>query len=314
MLTEIYKGDKNRFSNLSQEWLELHRSNVCYGTYKMYRHITEALNLKFGNENIGELKFLELQKYINSLYSYQKFSKSRIQKYIITLNLIIKYAIKNELININIAASLQIPIDATSTIRLPISQNQIQIIHNNYSIEFGLYGFLLIYTGLRKSECLALQGEDFDFENKRIKIWKKVIFENNRPIVKEYCLKNKTNYRYVPIFDEMIDIIKQLIKPGFIFVDENNELLYDSKIIKSWKKYCEKIGLKFTQHQARHTYATILYNAGVDLKSAQYFLGHKCSKVTMDIYTHLDEENLPAQSSNMINEYVKLKLLNKNNH
>ncbi len=43
----------------------------------------------------------------------------------------------------------------------------------------------------------------------------------------------------------------------------------------------------FTTHQLRHTYATMLYDAGVDVKSAQDFLGHADPTVTMNIYTHL---------------------------
>jgi site-specific recombinase XerD len=40
----------------------------------------------------------------------------------------------------------------------------------------------------------------------------------------------------------------------------------------------------------RHTYATILYNAGVDVKSAQRFLGHADINVTLKIYTHLSAQ------------------------
>lgn len=45
----------------------------------------------------------------------------------------------------------------------------------------------------------------------------------------------------------------------------------------------------FTAHQLRHTYATMLYDAGVDIKSAQKFLGHSNIQVTLKIYTHLSE-------------------------
>lgn len=44
---------------------------------------------------------------------------------------------------------------------------------------------------------------------------------------------------------------------------------------------------RFTAHQLRHTYATMLYDAGVDVKTAQDLLGHADSTVTMNIYTHL---------------------------
>jgi len=43
----------------------------------------------------------------------------------------------------------------------------------------------------------------------------------------------------------------------------------------------------FTAQQLRHTYATMLYDADVDVKTAQKLLGHKDLTVTMKIYTHL---------------------------
>ena len=44
---------------------------------------------------------------------------------------------------------------------------------------------------------------------------------------------------------------------------------------------------KFSAHMLRHTYATMLYDASVDIKSAQYFLGHASIELTLSIYTHL---------------------------
>ena len=45
-----------------------------------------------------------------------------------------------------------------------------------------------------------------------------------------------------------------------------------------------------TPHMLRHTYATLLYDAGVDVKSAQEFLGHADIQTTLKIYTHLTEQ------------------------
>ena len=41
-----------------------------------------------------------------------------------------------------------------------------------------------------------------------------------------------------------------------------------------------------TPHMFRHTYATMLYNAGMDVKSTQRFLGHADNNMTLKIYTH----------------------------
>lgn len=52
----------------------------------------------------------------------------------------------------------------------------------------------------------------------------------------------------------------------------------------------ERKVFRFQPHDLRHTFATALYDAGVDVKSAQYYLGHADIRVTMDLYTHLSEE------------------------
>ena len=46
----------------------------------------------------------------------------------------------------------------------------------------------------------------------------------------------------------------------------------------------------FTPHCLRHTYATMLYDAGVDVLTAKELLGHSDIKTTLSIYTHLSKE------------------------
>ncbi|MCI1966898.1 MAG: tyrosine-type recombinase/integrase [Oscillospiraceae bacterium] len=52
----------------------------------------------------------------------------------------------------------------------------------------------------------------------------------------------------------------------------------------------------------RHTYATSLYRAGVDLKTAQYLLGHSDIRMTAEIYTHIAENDV-ANSADKISDY-----------
>ena len=64
----------------------------------------------------------------------------------------------------------------------------------------------------------------------------------------------------------------------------------------------------FTAHQLRHTYATILYEAGVDVLTAQRLLGHADVETTLRIYTHLTKEKQRA-SLEALNESLKDKAL-----
>jgi integrase len=60
---------------------------------------------------------------------------------------------------------------------------------------------------------------------------------------------------------------------------------------------------RFTAHQLRHTYATMLYNANVDVKSAQEYLGHSSIQTTLAVYTHLTPEKREA-STKAFNDYL----------
>lgn len=59
----------------------------------------------------------------------------------------------------------------------------------------------------------------------------------------------------------------------------------------------------FTAHQLRHTYATMLYDAGVDVLTAQRLLGHADVQTTMKIYTHLSEQK-EQNSINSLNSFI----------
>ena len=73
----------------------------------------------------------------------------------------------------------------------------------------------------------------------------------------------------------------------------------------------KKIGLdphKFTTHKLRHTAATLMYQAGVDIRALQEILGHEQLSTT-EIYTHINNEQLrEAVDANPLSHVQKEKL------
>ena len=61
----------------------------------------------------------------------------------------------------------------------------------------------------------------------------------------------------------------------------------------------------------RHTYATMLFDANVDIKSAQRFLGHEDVQVTLAIYTHLTKYK-EDQAIKALNEHLDEKIVPQN--
>lgn len=90
-------------------------------------------------------------------------------------------------------------------------------------------------------------------------------------------------------------------KKDFIFTCQGH-LYTKSNINSRWKSYQFFIGLNVTQHQFRHTYCTLAYRAGIPVKATQVLLGNKSMKMTLDIYTHVSEQDIEA-AANTFNTY-----------
>ena len=124
---------------------------------------------------------------------------------------------------------------------------------------------VLFATGLRVSEIASLKNEDI-----------KII--NNRVVIHVYNSK-RNNERYVPIFDS--DVATHLLhyvkenKTNPIFKIKKRGIQYHAK------KCGEDLGIYFTVHQTRHTFATEKLHEGMRIDILQKILGHKDISTTM---------------------------------
>lgn len=164
-------------------------------------------------------------------------------------------------------------------------------------------------TGVRRGELLALTWEDVDLEAATLTVNKSAWFDNNRVAVKEP--KSKAGVRAVPIPQKIQLILTQQKEKAicpYVCPSTQGKIMTHVAYVNAWNSYLHFLNLKaggrdrsrispkvqamkpFAAHQLRHTYATMLYDAGVDMKSAQKFLGHSDIQVTLKIYTHLSDE------------------------
>lgn len=92
---------------------------------------------------------------------------------------------------------------------------------------------------------------------------------------------------------------------GYVFTHPDGRPYYPSypshELKKVLAKHPELPNIRF--HDLRHSYATNLYRAGIDLKTAQYLLGHSSIQVTANIYTHLDRDEA-AGSITQLEQYL----------
>jgi integrase len=213
--------------------------------------------------------------------------------------MIFKYAVMNGIVDNNPTQIITLPSNLPKKQRKLPTDEELKLINQNYNgIDFLPY--FLLNTGLRKSEALALNYEDIDFEKKIIKVYKHLIHDGNSPII-EYKTKTINSERNVILLDRLANIIPKK-NHGPLFANDKGNYLSKKEFETQWKNWQKKHNTKITAHQLRHGFATMLFEAGIDLKDAQELMGHSDIKTTHTIYTHIRNQR-KEQTAAKLNAY-----------
>ena len=138
---------------------------------------------------------------------------------------------------------------------------------------------VLLATGLRIGELLALTDKDVDFEKKTLNINKNVVFIGSKKIIQ--TTKTDAGNRIVPF---PTSIQQYLQGKGVLF-----DITYNA-VHCGFRRLTAKSGINVSAHILRHTYANKLEEAGIPPKVKQYLLGHSDLNVTQNIYTDIKED------------------------
>lgn len=139
---------------------------------------------------------------------------------------------------------------------------------------------LLFATGIRISELCSLKTNDVNFFDRTILIYGKGSKERKVQIGNDSVVEILEEYKK--------DFQSETKKCGLFFVNQDGTPISDQAIRRMIKKYASlaSIELHITPHMFRHTFATSLLEADVDIRYIQEILGHSSINIT-EIYTHV---------------------------
>lgn len=159
---------------------------------------------------------------------------------------------------------------------------------------------LLVASGLRIGEAVALSWSDIDFKTGSVSVSKTTL----RAVIQSTPKTDKSN-RIVLIDSKAVEVLKhwELFQAKYFMSigKGKQELVFPNRtggvldyqtmrpFLIKWLRACQLPQVGF--HGFRHSHASLLLNADVPYKEIQERLGHASIKMTMDTYSHLESDN-----------------------
>lgn len=162
--------------------------------------------------------------------------------------------------------------------------------------------FLLLDTGMRRGELLGLEWKDINFEACTITVRRNSVYLPQQGVITQ-TPKTRKSIRTIKVPQDCIDMLRkyrtyqlqerlqlgdQWQEHDRLFTTWNGSPLHPSSVTGWFSKFARDAGLPdgITIHSLRHTNATLLIAAGVNVRTVSARLGHAQTSTTLDIYSH----------------------------
>ena len=305
------------FKAAAEAWHDEHWKKIRAGTKVYYGPAYKRALEQQKGRLITEVSPSDINNHLLALAAKGYASKT-VSAQRSVYNLVFNYAIVSEepwlkgWVTLNPTASVRVPRGLPKTRRQAPEDDVVEIIRQNIDKPFGIFPIFALCTGFRKAEIIAVTWGDIDFKAGTINCNKAADLSegtgNKTP-------KTDAGIRTVPLLDDLRAVLKRpkaAKNTDNVFQFEGHQLT-GAKYDSNWLSWCRSVGLtkiivekrgkrngkpytvnstrpNLGAHQLRHGYATLLFESGVDVYTAQKLLGHANIETTMGIYTQLREK------------------------
>jgi len=308
---------------IKKKLLDLVRDKIrfkhySYSTERTYVHWIKHYIFFYNKKHPAEMGKYEIETFLTKLATKDRVSPTTQNQAFSALLFLYKEVLGVDISEWNIQA---LRAQERKHIPVVLTKEEVKSVLQHINKEYSLVVNLMYGCGLRMNEAINIRLKDIDFGFDKIYIWdSKSLKDRTMPLPQKLKSKLLEQVEYVTILH------KQDLENGYgsVFIPYALEKKYpSSKFETKWqylfpmkniskdprtkeqrrhhihpqtlgrniKVASQKATLnkRVTSHIFRHSYATHLLQAGIDLRSIQELLGHKSVETTM-IYTHVVSE------------------------
>lgn len=277
------RSDQQTVGDYARYWLPIHKADVRQTTFNGYQSILNHILPPIENTRLCDVTTDDIAEMFSKL---KGMSASYIHKARILMTEIFQSAVDAEYILRNpcSATSIKPPKGTRGTHRAITDEERQLILTTPHRMQ--LPAMVMLYCGLRRGEMLALTAEDIQGDD--LVVSRAVSFVSNKPIID--APKTAAGNRRVPIPSILRPFLADLSGP--IAKSANGQPMTEQAFQRGWESYLHTLSkaaghsISIRAHDLRHSYCTMLRDAGIDMHQAIIWMGHADEKMILRIYDH----------------------------
>jgi len=320
---EFVKNDsvvvqRNTVANYMTDWLENNKKNELKP--KSYDRLEQTLKYqvlpRIGHLQIASIKSGDIQKMVNDLKN-DGYSYSSIKKAYDAVNDCFRTGVIQRTVTFNPALGVKIPAKKSfgkSEIRF-YEEHEVKAIQSAALEQFGngkkIYRLgaaipLALNTGLRMAELLGLKWSDVSLDKRLLSVNTTRVIVKNREedadtnfiVIEQDSTKTESGQRTIPLnntaYESLLNLKEVTGEFEYVLSTESGKPILPRNLDRLCRNILVRAGLPeekiYGLHALRHTFASMLFKNGVDVKTVSELLGHSDVTITYNTYIHLIED------------------------
>ena len=269
-----YNVDLNNItlSELYDRWIKRIEGKVSNGVLRSH-NVARSRFEQLGDVPMKNIKTDQLQDWMDNI-DLKPGTKKRVKS---TMSQLFNYAITNDIISTNYASNIVLT-EKAEPVGKVFTDDEIKTLWDNIDNPTARWAIILIYTGMRIGELLAITTE-------------------NMYLDKGYIVGgSKTDAgkdRVIPIHDKILPLIKeQLGNSKYLMHNEKGGKMTYWTSLNHFDLLMASLGMEHKPHDARKTAVSIMHKYGIPMETIRVIVGHSGKGVTEQVYLKFEPEEL----------------------
>ena len=298
------KDDSMSFGTFTARWLasSLVASDRKASTKALYSSLarTHIVGSELGSTALKRLRPTTVERFVTHLRS-KGLSDSSVRQIYTVARAVGDAAVRDGLLGRNPFAAIRRP-KVTPNEATYLSPGQIKhLLEASHRTRYGLLFELLVNTGLRRGEALALTWRDVDLKDRTLRVRGTLARVDGELQVTDP--KSTKSRRTIPLSEPATDVLTRVkhrtaferrraaqlwVDSGFVFVTDIGEPCDPRNALRALKAAAKEAGLdRIGLHTLRHSAASVMLSNGVPITVVSQILGHSGISITVDVYGHV---------------------------